>query len=251
MWDGWTVDARAVELSEPEPPLRILVVDDEQYLADAVSYALRYEGFDVRTAGTGSAALAALRDEPVDLIVLDVMLPDTDGFELLARLRSNADMTPVLFLTARDTTEDRINGLRAGADDYLVKPFSMEELAVRVAAILRRSGITRAAIAGLIEVADLRIDESSHEVRRGNTLIELTPTEFELLRLLAKNAGTVMSKAQILDWVWDYDFGGKSNVVELYVGYLRRKLNPYGPPLIHTLRNVGYMLRAPRPEECD
>lgn len=253
IWDGDLVEVQPRSNTDTAPQLRILVVDDEEYLADAVAYALRYEGLQVRTAGTGAAALAALRDEPVDLIVLDVMLPDIDGFELLTRLRAGGDTTAVLFLTARDTTKDRITGLRIGADDYLVKPFSMEELSVRVAAILRRSGISQAAnspgSAGQIRVADLSIDESSHEVRRGTALIDLTPTEFELLRYLAKNAGTVLSKAQILDWVWDYDFGGKSNVVELYIGYLRRKLNPYGPPLIHTLRNVGYLLRAPRPED--
>lgn len=226
--------------------LRILVVDDEEYLADAVAFALRYEGFRVRTAVSGATALAALRDEPVDLIVLDVMLPDTDGFGFLSRMRSSGDSTAVLFLTARDATEDRIAGLRMGADDYLVKPFSMEELSVRVAAILRRSGIARLTRSDEIRVADLTIDEGAHEVRRGNALIDLTPTEYELLRYLAKNAGSVVSKAQILKWVWDYDFAGNSNVVELYIGYLRRKLNPYGPPLIHTLRSVGYVLREPR-----
>lgn len=229
-----------------EASTRALVVDDERYLADLVAMALRYEGWDVRTAGTGAEAEQALAEHRPDVVVLDVMLPDTDGFALLRRMREGGDATPVVFLTARDATEDRISGLRMGADDYVVKPFSLEELVARLRAVLRRSAPARVG-PEVLRIGELVIDEDGHDVRYGGARISLTPTEFELLRFLARNAGVVVSKAQILDRVWEYDFRGNANVVELYVGYLRRKLDPHGPRLIHTVRGVGYVLREPEP----
>ena len=225
-----------------EQVIRALVVDDEAYLADLVAMALRYEGWDVRTAGTGAEAMAALEEAPVDVIVLDVMLPDTDGFTLLRELRDRGDLTPVVFLTARDGTEDRVSGLRIGADDYVVKPFSLEELVARLRAVLRRTSTTRENNVALT-VGDLSIDEDGHAVTYCGEPIALSPTEFELLRYLARNAGVVVSKSQILDRVWEYDFRGNANVVELYIGYLRKKLEAVGPRSIHTVRGIGYVLR--------
>ncbi len=225
-------------------PVRALVVDDEPNLTDLVGTVLRYEGYEVRAAATGHGALNAVRDFKPDVIVLDVMLPDLDGFEVLRRLRDSGVDVPVLFLTARDAATDRVAGLTIG-DDYVTKPFSLEEVVARLSNLLRRSAIAAAtAPSPTLTVEDLTLDEDSHEVRRDGTLIALTPTEFELLRYLMRNARKVVSKAQILDRVWHYDFGGQANIVELYIGYLRRKIDKERSPLIHTVRGVGYVLRA-------
>jgi two-component system OmpR family response regulator len=226
---------------------RILVVDDEPNITDLVATALRYEGFDVAVAGTGSDAIREASTFRPDLIVLDVMLPDRNGFELLARLRADHTRLPVVFLTARDSTDDKIKGLTVGGDDYVTKPFSLEELLARVRAVLRRTKSSSTSTSKLT-FADLELDDDTHEVWRGRTRIDLTPTEYKLLRYLMHNARRVVSKAQILDHVWEYDFDGDANVVETYVSYLRKKLDPSGPPLIHTVRGIGYTLRLP-PEE--
>jgi two-component system OmpR family response regulator len=224
---------------------RILVVDDEPNITDLVATTLRYEGFDVAVAGNGSQAIREAATFRPDLVVLDVMLPDRDGFELLHRLRADGVRVPVVFLTARDSTEDKIKGLTVGGDDYVTKPFSLEELLARVRAVLRRSSHATQHDARL-SFSDLELDDDSHEVWRGRNRIDLTPTEFKLLRYLMHNARRVLSKAQILDHVWEYDFDGDANVVETYISYLRKKLDPHGPPLIHTIRGVGYSLRLPR-----
>jgi two-component system OmpR family response regulator len=222
---------------------RLLLVDDEDNLRSMLEAALRHNGFDVEAVASGRAALEAAADRPPDLIVLDVMLPDLDGFEVCRRLRSGGDRTPVLFLTARDSTEDKIRGLTLGGDDYLVKPFSLEELVARSEAVLRRSG--RARDDGtLLRCADLELDDDAHRVTRSGNEIGLSPTEYNLLRYLLLNKGRVVSKAQILDHVWHYDFGGDGGVVETYVGYLRRKVDNAEAKLIHTVRGVGYALRA-------
>ncbi|WP_240197497.1 response regulator transcription factor [Nonomuraea lactucae] len=224
---------------------RILVVDDEPYLADLVATALRYEGFETATAPSGAAAIAATGTFDPDLIVLDVMLPDLLGTEVCRRIRASGSEVPVVFLTALDATEDKIGGLTVGGDDYVTKPFSLEELIARVRAVLRRT--TRAGHdSGTLTFADLVLDDDAHEVRRGGVLIDLTPTEFELLRFLLVNSGKVMSKGRILDHVWKYDFGGNDGVVQTYISYLRRKVDFRGPPLIHTVPRVGYVLRLPR-----
>ena len=222
----------------------ILVVDDEQNITDLVATALRYEGFEVVTALSGRAALGEIAASRPDLLILDVMLPDLDGFEVARRLRQDGRRVPILFLTAKDATEDKVRGLTLGGDDYVTKPFSLEELIARVRAVLRRVAEGSSASSRLV-FADLELDEETHEVFRGKTPIELTPTEFKLLRYLLLNPRRVLSKAQILDYVWEYDFGGDANVVETYVSYLRKKIDTLGPPLIHTLRGVGYSLRAP------
>jgi two-component system OmpR family response regulator len=224
-------------------PIRVLVVDDEASLSELLSMALRYEGWDVRTAADGAAAVRTAREHRPDAVVLDVMLPDFDGLEVLRRLRAEAPEVPVLFLTARDAVEDRVAGLTAGGDDYVTKPFSLEELVARLRGLLRRSRMTAARHGSEIVVGDLVLDEDSHEVRRGDDLIELTATEFELLRYLMRNPKRVLSKAQILDRVWNYDFGGQSNVVELYVSYLRKKIDAGRAPMIHTVRGAGYVLK--------
>jgi two-component system OmpR family response regulator len=228
-----------------EDPVRVLVVDDEPDLADMVATALRFDGCRTATAGDADQAMQAARELRPDIAVLDVMLPGQDGVSLLGRLRTEHPGLPVVLLTARSETHDRVSGLRAGADDYVTKPFSLEELLARLQAVLRRSGRLGDSD-DLLRVSDLSLDERTREVRRGDTLVELTPTEFDLLRFLMINARTVVSKAQILDRVWHYDFAGKSNVVEQYVGYLRRKIDTGSEPLIHTVRGVGYVLRAPR-----
>ena len=225
-------------------PRRVLVVDDEANIAELVATALRYEGFEVRTAGDGASALAAVRDLAPDLVVLDVMLPDANGFELQARIRADGQQVPVLFLTARDAVEDRIRGLTLGADDYMTKPFSLEELVARVHAVLRRTS-TGPAISHRLSFADLELDEETREVRRGTRRIDLSPTEFSLLRYLLLNSRKVLSKAQILDHVWQYDFGGDGRIVETYISYLRKKIDQDEPALIHTRRGVGYSLRMP------
>ncbi|QVQ50756.1 response regulator transcription factor [Spiractinospora alimapuensis] len=222
---------------------RVLVVDDEEYLADLVATALRYEGFVTSTAGTAADAVAEHQRFRPDLIVLDVMLPDGSGVDLCRRLRAGGRDVPVVFLTARDSAADRISGFTAGGDDYVPKPFSLEELVARVRAVLRRAGTP--APRSVLRVADLEIDEDAHGVRRGTVSIDLTPTEFTLLRYLVLNAGRVLSQRQILDHVWQYDFGGSGGVVQTYISYLRRKVDRGRVPLIHTLPRVGYVLRAP------
>jgi two-component system OmpR family response regulator len=223
---------------------RILVVDDEPNITDLVATALRYEGFEVAVAANGRDALNAVTGFRPQLMVLDVMLPDLDGFEIMRRLHADGLKVPVLFLTARDATEDKVRGLTMGGDDYVTKPFSLEELIARVQAILRRAGITGASTARLT-FADLEMDDDTREVWRGETPIELTVTEYKLLRYLMLNARRVLSKAQILDHVWKYDFRGDDNIVESYISYLRRKVDNVQPRLIHTLRGVGYVLRKP------
>jgi two-component system OmpR family response regulator len=225
---------------------RILVVDDESNITDLVATALRYEGFEVESEATGRSALAVTEKFRPHLIVLDVMLPDLDGFELLSRLRNEGRKVPVLFLTARDTIEDRVRGLTTGGDDYLTKPFSIEELVARIRAILRRVG-ENGEVSSKLVFADLELDDDTHEVWRGDDAVDLTATEFKLLRYLMTNPRRVLSKAQILDHVWNYDFGGDMNVVETYISYLRKKIDSNGhQPLIHTIRGVGYSLRLPK-----
>jgi two-component system OmpR family response regulator len=216
---------------------RVLVVDDEPSILDSVATSLRYEGYEVLEATTGRIALASARKEPPDLIVLDIMLPDMDGLEVTRQLRAAGVRVPVLFLTARDSLEDKVAGFAIGGDDYVTKPFALAEVVARVQAILRRS----------LGDADLEMDERTHEVRRAGHPVELTATEFNLLRFFLSRPREVLSKAQILDHVWHYDFGGDANVVETYVSYLRRKLERHGPPLIHTIRLVGYTLRESEP----
>ncbi|MFD1147180.1 response regulator transcription factor [Saccharothrix hoggarensis] len=224
------------------PPPRVLVVDDERYLADLVATALRYEGFETAVAST--AAEARTTSFAPDLLVLDVVLPDGSGIDLCRELRRTGQRAPVVFLTARDATEDKITGLTAGGDDYVTKPFSIEELVVRVRAVLRR---TRPGEwpGERLRFADLEVDEDAHTVRRHGEPIDLTPTEFKLLRYLVANAGRVRSKRQILDHVWEYDFGGNDGVVQTYISYLRRKVDAFDPPLIHTVPRVGYVVRLP------
>jgi two-component system OmpR family response regulator len=233
---------------EPSRGARLLVVDDEPNISALLSATLRLFAFDVRAAGSGHEALAAAEEFRPDLVILDVMLPDLDGFEVARRLRAAGHAVPVLFLTARDTVEDRICGLTAGADDYVTKPFSLEEVLLRIRAILRRSrpDADQPSGPGVLRYADLMLDEEAHEVRRAGQVVELSPTEFNLLRYLLVNAGRVVSKAQILDRVWRYDFGGDGRIVESYIYYLRRKIDAVEPPLIHTVRGVGYSLRLPR-----
>jgi two-component system OmpR family response regulator len=223
---------------------RILVVDDEQNITELVAMAMRYVGFDVVTASSGREALAAVPDYRPDLVVLDVMMPDLDGFEVCRRLRADGLRVPVVYLTARDATEDKVRGLTIGGDDYVTKPFSLEELVARVRAVLRRTNGGTEPSSRLV-FADLELDEDTHEVRRDGKLVELSPTEFKLLRYLMLNPNRVLSKAQILDHVWQYDFGGDANVVETYISYLRKKLDRVDPPLIHTVRGVGYRLWVP------
>jgi two-component system OmpR family response regulator len=231
------------QLTRPDgSPLRVLVVDDEPSICELLSMALRYEGWDVRTAADGTAAVRTAREFRPDTVVLDVMLPDMDGLDVLRRLRADAPLLPVVFLTARDAVEDRIAGLTAGGDDYVTKPFSLEEVAARLRGLLRRT--SRAVTDdGQLVVGDLTLDEESHEVTRAGVEIRLTATEFELLRFLMRNPRRVLSKAQILDRVWQYDFGGQGNIVELYISYLRRKVDAGRPPMIHTMRGAGYVLK--------
>jgi two-component system OmpR family response regulator len=224
-------------------PVRVLVVDDEPNLADLLSMALRYEGWEVRSAGDGLDAVRTAREFRPDAVVLDVMLPDIDGLEVLRRLRGEAPGVPVLFLTAKDAVEDRIAGITAGGDDYVTKPFSLEEVVARLRGLLRRAIRSESRADSYLVVGDLSLDEDSHEVRRGGAEITLTATEFELLRYLMRNPRRVLSKAQILDRVWNYDFGGQANVVELYISYLRKKIDAGRAPMIHTMRGAGYVLK--------
>jgi two-component system OmpR family response regulator len=222
---------------------RLLVVEDDPNILELLSASLRFAGFAVGTATSGADAVAAVRDERPDLIVLDVMLPDLDGFEVIRKLRSAGGKTPVVFLTARDATDDKIRGLTLGGDDYVTKPFSLEELTARIRAVLRRT--SGEADSTRLVFADLELDEETHEVSRGGQRVSLSPTEFKLLRYLMHNPGRVLSKAQILDHVWNYDFRGDDSIVESYISYLRRKVDAIEPRLIHTLRGVGYVLRLP------
>ncbi|MDQ7908844.1 response regulator transcription factor [Phytohabitans sp. ZYX-F-186] len=241
-----SVNARTAgpELRRPDgEPVRVLVVDDEATLTDLLSMALRYEGWQVRSAGNGVTAVRVAREFEPDAVVLDIMLPDLDGLEVLRRLRGVRPDVPVLFLTARDAVEDRVAGLTAGGDDYVTKPFSLEEVVARLRALMRRAGVGTTRDDAVLVVGDLSLDEDSHEVRRGGDPVSLTATEFELLRYLMRNPRRVLSKAQILDRVWNYDFGGQANVVELYISYLRKKIDAGRPPMIHTLRGAGYVLK--------
>jgi two-component system OmpR family response regulator len=232
------------ELRRPDgSPVRVLVVDDEETLSELLSMALRYEGWEVRAAADGLAAVRAAREFRPDAVVLDIMLPDLDGLEVLHRIRAEAPELPVLFLTARDSLEDRLTGLAVGGDDYVTKPFSLEEVVLRLRGLLRRTGVTSATAGALLVVGDLTLDEDSREVTRGGEPINLTATEFELLRFLMRNPRRVLSKTQILDRVWSYDFGGQANIVELYISYLRKKIDAGREPLIHTMRGAGYVLK--------
>ncbi len=229
-----------MSLTAPSAP-RVLVTDDEDNIRFLLDAALRHFGFDVVLAANGREALGAVADDKPDLIVLDVMLPDLDGFEVCRRLRADGVRVPVLFLTARDGTEEKVRGLTLGGDDYVTKPFSLEEVVARVRAILRRAN--GEAPSSVLRFGDLEMDEDAHVVRRAGTAVDLSPTEYKLLRYLLINAGRVVTRAQILDHVWEYDFGGEATVVETYVSYLRKKLDPLGDPLIKTVRGVGYALR--------
>jgi len=234
----------AATLTRPDgSPLRVLVVDDEHSLTDLLSMALRYEGYDVKAAADGQGALATARDFEPDAVVLDWMLPDIDGMQVLTRLRGQGNDVPVLFLTAKDAVEDRVAGLTAGGDDYVTKPFSLEEVVARLRGLLRRSAAVSEHGDSRIVVGDLVLDEDSYEVARAGREIELTATEFELLRFLMRNPRRVLSKAQILDRVWSYDFGGRSSVVEIYISYLRKKIDAGEQPMIHTVRGVGYVIK--------
>ncbi len=236
--------ARA-ELIRPDGgKIRVLVVDDERSLSDLLSMALKYEGWEVRTADTGQSAITIAREFKPDLTVLDIMLPDLDGLEVLSRMRASGHSAPVLFLTAKDSVQDRVVGLTASGDDYVTKPFSLEELIARLRGLLRRGVLAiEASEDPEVRVGDLVLNEDSYEVFRGQSQISLTATEFELLRYLMRNPRRVLSKAQILDHVWSYDFEGRASIVELYISYLRKKIDTLGPPMIYTVRGVGYLLR--------
>jgi len=227
-----------------EELFRILVVDDEPNISDLISTSLKFVGFDVRTAATGAQALTAAQEFKPHAMILDVMLPDLDGFEVCRRIRNEGHPIGVLFLSAKDEMKDKVQGLTIGGDDYMTKPFSLEELVARLRALLRRIGVAEQDVNDeKISFADLELNEATHEVHRAGTLIELSPTEFTLLRYLLINADRVVSKAQILDHVCDYDFGGDAGIVETYISYLRKKIDTFDPPLIHTVRGVGYRLR--------
>ena len=230
------------------PEATLLVVEDETNIRELLTTSLRFAGFEVHAAADGRTALELAATHDIDLAVLDIMLPDMDGFTVTRRLRDRGLDLPIVFLTARDSLDDKIKGLTVGGDDYVTKPFSLEEVIARIRAVLRRTRIDEDENESVLVVADLELDEDSHEVRRAGKVIEVSPTEFKLLRYLMLNPGRVLSKSQILDHVWDYDFRGEMNIVESYISYLRRKIDVIGEPLIHTKRGVGYVLRAPRPE---
>ncbi len=239
-----TSPGATAKLQRPDgSPVRVLVVDDEDNLTELLAMALRYEGWEVRAAATGTQAVRAAREFHPDAVALDMMLPDFDGLEVLRRMRADSPHVPVLFLTAKDAVEDRVAGLTAGGDDYVTKPFSLEEVVARLRALMRRTAVVTDDGASVLAVGDLTMDEDSHEVTRAGREIQLTATEFELLRYLMRNPKRVLSKAQILDRVWNYDFGGQANVVELYISYLRKKIDAGRAPMIHTMRGVGYVLK--------
>src|SRR4051794_23405595 len=235
--------ARVVMRRADGKPIHVLVVDDEPVLAELVSMALRYEGWEIATAGDGASAIASARETPPDVVVLDVMLPDMSGLDVLHKLREQIPGLPVLFLTAKDGVEDRIAGLTAGGDDYVTKPFSLEEVVLRLRGLMRRTGVAEAESGATLVVGDLSLDEDTREVHRAGELVSLTATEFELLRFLMRNPRRVLSKTQILDRVWSYDFGGQANIVELYISYLRKKVDAGREPMIHTMRGAGYVLK--------
>jgi two-component system OmpR family response regulator len=237
--------AKMADVAESVERHRVLVVDDEPNIVDVVAMALRFQGFTVQTAGTGADALSAVRAFGPQIIVLDVMLPDVDGFEVARRLAARGDRVPIIFLTARDATEDKVRGLSIGGDDYVTKPFSLEELVARVRSILRRAGHAEPQTSRLA-FEDLELDEDAYEVTRAGEPVDLTATEYRLLRYFMLNPRRVLTRAQLLEHVWDYDFGGDARVLETYVSYLRKKLDAHGPPLIQTVRGVGYALRTPR-----
>ena len=232
-------------MAEKNPEARLLVVDDEPSIRELLTASLRFAGFEVSAAGDGAEALKLAEQNRPDLVVLDVMLPDMDGFTVTRKLRERGREMPVLFLTARDETSDKVTGLTVGGDDYVTKPFSLEEVVARIRAVLRRVGIGGQPDSGRMSFHDLSLDEDSHEVRRAGRLVDLSPTEFKLLRYLMLNPNRVLSKAQILDHVWAYDFNGEAGIVESYISYLRRKIDDVEPQLIHTKRGVGYVLRLP------
>jgi len=238
-------EARPVTPVAPEA--RLLVVDDEPNIVDLLATSLRFAGFEVATARNGSEALRVAPEFRPDLLVLDVMMPGLDGFTVVRRLRQEGMTAPVVFLTAKDSTEDKITGLTLGGDDYVTKPFSLEEVVARIRAVLRRFRATEQQQSMRLSFADIELDEDTHEVWKAGRLVSLSPTEFKLLRYFLQNPGRVLSKPQILDHVWHYDFNGDANVVESYVSYLRRKVDTTEPRLLHTLRGVGYVLRQPRP----
>ena len=241
---GVMVGTKEVSSVTKDTAPRVLVVDDEPSIVDAVATSLRYEGFEVDVAVTGGDALTLAQEDPPDLVILDVMLPGLDGLEVTRRLRADGVDVPILFVTARDTLHDKLAGLTIGGDDYVTKPFELAEVIARVKTILRRVGVNPDDD-GVLRFADLELDEAAHEVRRGGINVKFTATEFNLLRYFMLNPRHVLSKSQILDYVWHYDFGGGANVVETYVSYLRRKLERHGASLIHTVRLVGYVLREP------
>ena len=228
------------------PEARLLVVDDEPNIVDLLATSLRFAGFEVATARNGSEALRLAPEFRPDLLVLDVMMPGIDGFSVVRRLRQDGMTAPVVFLTAKDSTEDKVTGLTLGGDDYVTKPFSLEEVVARIRAVLRRFRATEQHHTSRLAFADIELDEDTHEVWKSGELVPLSPTEFKLLRYFLQNPGRVLSKPQILDHVWHYDFNGEANVVESYVSYLRRKVDTSEPRLLHTLRGVGYVLRQPR-----
>ena len=233
-------------MTPAQPEARLLVVDDEPNILELLSVSLRFAGFEVATATNGADALEQVRDFAPDLLVLDVMMPGLDGFAVASTLRSRGDVVPVVFLTARDSTDDRVQGLTLGGDDYVTKPFSLAEVVARIRAVLRRTGSPAAAPAGpatRLAYGDLVLDDDTHQVWEGEREVELSPTEFNLLRYFLQNPGRVLSKGQILEHVWSYDFGGDGNVVESYVSYLRKKVDRSEPHLLHTVRGVGYVLR--------
>jgi two-component system OmpR family response regulator len=232
-------------MADKNPEARLLVVDDEPSIRELLTASLRFAGFEVFGAEDGAEALRLAEQHRPDLVVLDVMLPDLDGFTVTRKLRERGREMPVLFLTARDETLDKVAGLTVGGDDYVTKPFSLEEVVARIRAVLRRTGVGGTPDTGRLVFEDLDLDEDSHEVRRAGKLVDLSPTEFKLLRYLMLNPNRVLSKAQILDHVWAYDFNGESGIVESYISYLRRKIDFVDPPLIHTRRGVGYVLRLP------
>ena len=244
--DNQAMSASPAAVARTPEPLRVLVVDDEPSIVDVLCTGLRHHGFRVTAAGTGSEALQQARDWRPHAIVLDVMLPDMEGFDVARRLAAQRAEVPILFLSARDHTADKVRGLTIGGEDYVTKPFSLEEVVARLRVILRRAG-TIAATPEPLRFADLQLDEDLREVTRDGVPIELTVTEYRLLRYLMLNARRVMTRAQLLDHVWSYDFGGDARVLETYISYLRRKLDAHGPPLVHTVRGVGYVLRTPRP----